>query len=576
MDALPPGMKQTYEWENTYIMEPKENERFIPNKVKAICERAMKAKLEDQEYVSEEETKQWVLELCAEIKDGVREECNIPRHKIMVQVLISKNEGQGIRVCSKGLWDESTDNWASYTYQSRFLLGTAMVFGCYFDRTVGLVFSDADIDIKSSVSFGSMSSAGRSAVRPLPQFLFPEVFTTDFTIHNLPYGVFRAHGGKARIGTAIGDKILDLSVLAERRRLPQYFTHPTLNEFMGMDKSEWSKVRAKIQSFLSDDHPESLKHDSALLQEALVDMSKVQMLLPCDIGDYTDFYSSEEHATNVGKMFRPNQDPLLPNWKHLPVGYHGRASSVVVSGTPITRPCGQRKGPNDPAPTFGPSRRMDIELEMAFFVGGKGTELGEPIKLSEAGERIFGVVLMNDWSSRDIQQWEYVPLGPFLGKNFGTTISPWIVTWEALQPFRIPLTKEQIPRPLPYLAHSEDSRPQLDISLTVDLNGERICKSNLKHMYWSMEQQLSHHTVNGCNVRPGDLMGSGTISGPTPDSFGSLLELSWAGQKKIKIGTEERVFLEDNDEVTIRGHCEKDGISLGFGECSGMILPAKY
>ncbi|KAF4756860.1 hypothetical protein FOZ63_033206, partial [Perkinsus olseni] len=258
----------------------------------------------------------------------------------------------------------------------------------------------------------------------------------------------------------------------------------------------------------------------------------------------------------------------------LPVGYHGRASSVVVSGTPITRPCGQRKGPNDPAPTFGPSTRMDIELEMAFFVGGKGTELGEPIKLSEAGERIFGVVLMNDWSSRDIQQWEYVPLGPFLGKNFGTTISPWIVTWEALQPFRIPLTKEQIPRPLPYLAHSEDSRPQFDISLTVDLNGERICKSNLKHMYWSTEQQLTHHTVNGCNVRPGDLMGSGTISGPTPDSFGSLLELSWAGQKKINIGTEERVFLEDNDEVTIRGYCEKDGISLGFGECKLLKDPA--
>ncbi|EER12174.1 Fumarylacetoacetase, putative [Perkinsus marinus ATCC 50983] len=348
--------------------------------------------------------------------------------------------------------------------------------------------------------------------RALPRFLFPEVFATDFTIHNLPYGVFRAQSGESRIGTAIGDKILDLSVLARHQRLPQCFTNTTLNEFMGMDKSEWSRVRGKIQSYLSDDHPESLKHDNVLLKEAMVDMSKVQMMLPCDIGDYTDFYSSEEHATNVGKMFRPNQDSLLPNWKHLPVGYHGRASSVVVSGTPITRPCGQRKGPNDPVPTFGPSTRMDIELEMGFFVGGKGTQLGDPIPLSEAGDHIFGVVLMNDWSARDIQQWEYVPLGPFLGKNFGTSISPWIVTWEALKPFRIPLTKEQIPRPLPYLAHSEDSSPQLDIELTVDLNGERICKSNLKYMYWSMEQQLAHHTVNGCNVKAGDLMGSGTIS----------------------------------------------------------------
>ncbi|KAF4672381.1 hypothetical protein FOL47_000623 [Perkinsus chesapeaki] len=410
-----------------------------------------------------------------------------------------------------------------------------------------------------------------AGLRPLPKFIFPEVFATDFTIHNLPYGVFRgSSGGRPRIGTAIGDKILDLSVLASKKKLPECFGNTTLNEFMGMDKSDWSKVRATIQRYLSDDHPESLKYDTeGLLGEALTDMSNVEMLLPCDIGDYTDFYSSEEHATNVGKMFRPSQEPLLPNWKHLPVGYHGRASSVVVSGkilwaslsTPITRPCGQRKGPNDPAPTFGPSTRMDIELEMAFFVGGKATQLGESIPLSKASEHIFGVVLMNDWSSRDIQQWEYVPLGPFLGKNFG----------EVMVGGDIECLTSHMNYKLSYLAHSEDSKPQIDIDLTVDLNGERICKSNLKHMYWSMEQQLVHHTVNGCNVRPGDLMGSGTISGPSPDSFGSMLELSWAGQKKIKVGKSgERVFLEDGDKVTIKGRCERDGVSLGFGECSAF------
>ena len=293
------------------------------------------------------------------------------------------------------------------------------------------------------------------------------------------------------------------------------------------------------------------------------------------LGDYTDFYSSLEHATNVGIMFRGESNPLLPNWKHLPVGYHGRASSIVVSGTPVRRPMGQTKP--DEAPIFGPCKQLDFELEVAFFVGGKGNELGSPIPMDRAHEHIFGLVLMNDWSARDIQKWEYVPLGPFLAKNFATTISPWIVPLEALDFFRVQ-SVVQDPTPLPYLQHKDPFN--FDIDLEVQLTTKEgsqnvICKSNLKYMYWTMKQQLVHHSITGCNMRPGDLMASGTVSGPTPGSYGSMLELAWKGTKPIKLGNgSQRTFIEDGDEVTLRGRAMKDGHSVGFGSCSGVVLPA--
>uniref|UniRef100_A0ABI7ZPT5 Fumarylacetoacetase n=1 Tax=Felis catus TaxID=9685 RepID=A0ABI7ZPT5_FELCA len=294
-------------------------------------------------------------------------------------------------------------------------------------------------------------------------------------------------------------------------------------------------------------------------------------------GDYTDFYSSRQHATNMGIMFRGSENALVPNWLHLPVGYHGRASSVVVSGTPIRRPTGQMRPDDAKPPVFGPCKLLDMELEMAFFVG-PGNNLGEPIPISRAHEHIFGMVLMNDWSARDIQKWEYVPLGPFLGKSFGTTISPWVVPMDALLPFAVP-NPEQDPKPLPYLRH--DRPYTFDINLSVTLKGEgmsqaaTICRSNFKYMYWTMLQQLTHHSVNGCNLRPGDLLASGTISGPEPESFGSLLELSWRGTKAIDLGNgQTRKFLLDGDEVIITGHCQGDGYRVGFGQCAGKVLPA--
>ncbi|XP_070353293.1 fumarylacetoacetase isoform X4 [Equus asinus] len=293
--------------------------------------------------------------------------------------------------------------------------------------------------------------------------------------------------------------------------------------------------------------------------------------------DYTDFYSSWQHATNVGIMFRGKENALVPNWLHLPVGYHGRASSVVVSGTPIRRPVGQMRPDDSKPPVYGACKLLDIELEMAFFVG-PGNKFGEPIPISKAHEHIFGMVLMNDWSARDIQKWEYVPLGPFLGKSFGTTISPWVVPMDALMPFAVP-NLEQDPRPLPYLRH--DQPYTFDINLSVALKGEgmsqpaTICRSNFKHMYWTMLQQLAHHSVNGCNLRPGDLLASGTISGPEPESFGSMLELSWKGTKVIELGNgHTRTFLLDGDEVIITGHCQGDGYRIGFGQCAGKVLPA--
>ncbi|XP_070689153.1 fumarylacetoacetase [Pempheris klunzingeri] len=407
--------------------------------------------------------------------------------------------------------------------------------------------------------------------------------TSDFSLHNLPYGIFSTpENPKHRIGVAIGDQILDLSVVKSLFQGPviskhqDVFDQPKLNAFMALGYEAWREARRTLQVLLSANES-PLRDDVSLRSRAFVHQSAATMHLPADIGDYTDFYSSRDHATNVGTMFRGKENALMPNWLRLPVGYHGRASSVVVSGTPIRRPSGQMRPDQTKPPVFGPSKQLDIELEMAFFVGG-GNQLGEPIPINKAHEHIFGMVLMNDWSARDIQAWEYVPLGPFLGKNFGTTISPWVVPMEALLPFAEP-NPIQDPEPLPYLQHQDPYtfNMNLFVSLTGQGMGEAatICKSNFKYMYWTMKQQLTHHTVNGCNVRPGDLLASGTISGPDPESFGSMLELSWRGSKSIDLGGgETRTFLKDGDKVTITGYCQGDGYRVGFGPCVGTILPA--
>lgn len=406
---------------------------------------------------------------------------------------------------------------------------------------------------------------------------------SDFSYHNLPYGVFSTPDNpRHRIGVAIGDQILDLSVIKSLFRGPvlsnqqDVFDQPTLNAFMGLGYEAWRETRRSLQQLLSANET-TLRDDVSLRSRAFFHQSSAMMHLPAEIGDYTDFYSSRDHATNVGIMFRGKENALMPNWLRLPVGYHGRASSIVVSGTPIRRPSGQMRPDQSKPPVFGQSKQLDIELEMAFFVGG-GNRLGEPIPIERAHQHIFGMVLMNDWSARDIQAWEYVPLGPFLGKNFGTTISPWVVPMEALLPFAEPNTVQD-PKPLPYLCH--DDAFTFNINLFVSLKGEAmkeaatICKSNFKYMYWTMKQQLAHHTVNGCNVRPGDLLASGTISGPDPDSFGSMLELSWKGSKTVDLGGgETRTFLKDGDDVTLTGYCEGNGYRVGFGPCAGTILPA--
>ncbi|KAI9137821.1 hypothetical protein BKA69DRAFT_1159517 [Paraphysoderma sedebokerense] len=411
---------------------------------------------------------------------------------------------------------------------------------------------------------------------------------SHFPIQNLPFGIFSTKdNANRRVGVAIGEHVLDLSVLAQEglfngtpmdAHAKSVFAKPVLNDFMNLGRPMWRATRQHLQQLLSESNS-TIRDNANLKSKCLVPQSAVTMHLPAEIGDYTDFYASKEHATNVGTMFRGKDNALMPNWLHLPVGYHGRASSVVVSGTPIRRPCGQRTPGKDQPPVYGPSIRLDFELEMAFFVG-KGNKLGEPVKIDRAEDAIFGVVLMNDWSARDIQAWEYQPLGPFLGKNFGTSISPWVVTLDALEPF-LCTGPEQTPTPLPYL---KDSKPgSYDIQLEVRMKPKQtnefktICKSNLKYMYWSFKQQLAHHTVNGCNMRPGDLCGTGTISGPTPDSFGSLLELSWAGQQSIDFGNGvTRKFIEDGDEVLMTGYCQskEGGFRVGFGGVTSVIQPA--
>lgn len=405
-----------------------------------------------------------------------------------------------------------------------------------------------------------------------------------FPIQNIPYGIFSTSDDpRHRVGVAIGDYVLDLTEIADLFTGPimsqkkSSLQEQVLNGFMGLGKDAWKETRDTLQRILCSSEG-VLRDDSKRQSRCLLKQDSVTMHLPANIGDYTDFYSSKNHATNVGTMFRGKDNALMPNWVHLPVGYHGRASSVVVSGTPVRRPVGQTRPDDTKPPIFGPCKLLDFELEMAFFCG-PGNNLGEAITMDKAEDHIFGMVVMNDWSARDIQKWEYVPLGPFLAKNFATSISPWVVTMDALQDFAL-ANSVQDPAPLPYLQHTDPYT--FDVNLQVALQSENakapvtICSSNFKHMYWTPKQQIVHHTVTGCNVRPGDLMGSGTISGTTPDSFGSMLELSWKGTKPVDLGGGfTRKFLQDGDEVIMTGYCQGNGYRVGFGECRSKILPAK-
>lgn len=400
---------------------------------------------------------------------------------------------------------------------------------------------------------------------------------SDFSIHNLPFGVFSTSDRSSRLGVAIGDQIIDLvaadqaGVFANLNIPPAVLDRPYLNNLMGLGKVVSLQIRDRLQKQLCD-------AESALAKSAavIVPQAKAKMHLPIQVGDYTDFYSSIEHATNVGKMFRDPENALLPNWKHIPVGYHGRASSIIVGGESIRRPKGQVMPKGESSPSFRPSQRLDFELEMAFIIG-KESSLGTAISTGEASSYIYGMVLFNDWSARDIQKWEYVPLGPFLGKNFASSISPWVVLTEALEPFKVP-GPEQEPAVLPYLTYEGAQNYDIDLEVGIAPQGESetiVSRSNFKYMYWNMHQQLAHHTVNGCNVRVGDMLASGTISGPTPDSYGSMLELSWSGSKPVPLnngGT--RTFIEDGDQVSMRGFATKAGKRVGFGEVSSMILPS--
>ncbi len=404
---------------------------------------------------------------------------------------------------------------------------------------------------------------------------------SDFPIQNLPFGVFTTSGSTARVGTRIGDTVIDLSILAASGQLEVAgftavdFSQEFLNPMMKKGKEATRRLRQALSDLFTTENQAAATNES--IQKALFAVNDVNMCMPVQIGDYTDFYSSKEHATNVGIMFRDPANALLPNWLWIPVGYHGRSSSVIISGQDIHRPKGQIKPDDNEPPIFAASRQVDFELEMGFITYD-GKPLGDSISTTEAEDFIFGMCLFNDWSARDIQKWEYVPLGPFLAKNFASSISCWIVTLDALQPFAVE-SPEQDPAVLSYLAF--EGKKSYDIQLEVGLTPENatekiISNSNFKYMYWNMSQQLAHHTVNGCNVRCGDLMGSGTISGSTPDSFGSMLELAWKGTKPLAMndGTERR-FIQDGDTVTMRGFCQNAEVRIGFGEVKAKILPAK-
>jgi len=409
---------------------------------------------------------------------------------------------------------------------------------------------------------------------------------TDFPIQNLPLGVIDRGKAMTCIGVAIGDQVLDLSSAAEGNCVPlideitnEALMEEHLNLLLAIGRERWSTLRRACFQVLLEGYSE--RPD---IQKHLVPMNDIHMLVPCVIGDYTDFYASVFHATNVGSMFRPD-NPLLPNYKWMPIGYHGRASSIVQSGMPIRRPSGQTRPPDAEVPTFGPSKRLDYELEVGVFIGG-GNELGHPIPIAAAEEHAFGLCLLNDWSARDVQAWEYQPLGPFLAKNFATTISPWIVSIEALEPFRVPAFErpEGDPKPLPYLFSAADQqRGGIDLTLEVflathkmreqNLAPHRLSRGNFRDMYWTLAQLITHHASNGCNLQPGDLLGSGTVSGPTKESRGCLLEMTWGGKEPIQLRSgETRSFLEDGDEIIMRGYCERPGVArIGLGECRGIV-----
>ncbi len=406
--------------------------------------------------------------------------------------------------------------------------------------------------------------------------------TSDFPIQNLAYGVFSSKDGLApRVGVAIGDYVLDLWELEQDARLDVgplgVFSQPSLNSFMALGPKVWSATRARISELLRSDHPE-LRDNKELRARALLPMADVRLHMPFAVSGYTDFYSSKEHATNVGVMFRGKDNALQPNWLHMPIGYNGRASTVVVSGTKVKRPRGQLKPPTAEVPSFGPCKRLDFELEMGVVVG-QASAMGETLTEQQAEEMIFGFVILNDWSARDIQQWEYVPLGPFQAKAFATSISPWVVTREALEPFRMQGPAQQ-PEPLAYLKQAQPNNydMQLDVALRAGAMNEAktICNTNFKYMYWSSVQQLVHHASSGCAMNVGDLLGSGTISGPEKHQRGSLLEISWNGTEPVELASGvTRSFLENGDSLVMRGWCQGDGYRVGFGEVEGTIVAAE-
>ena len=421
-----------------------------------------------------------------------------------------------------------------------------------------------------------------SANNPSLKSWIPVSKDSDFPIQNIPFGVFLTRDDIVTIGTRIGDTAIDLAALHQLgyfhgiELTDDIFLQDSLNDFIADGRKTWRGVRERISQIFVDQNPALRDHDQHR-DQVLFSLDEIEMQLPVDVGDYTDFYASKEHATNVGSLFRDPENALLPNWLHIPIGYHGRSSSIVPSGTPIYRPNGQKAPKDENGPGFGPSKLLDFELEMAFITTA-ANDLGKPISIENAAEHIFGLVLFNDWSARDIQAWEYVPLGPFLGKNFASTISPWIVTLDALEPFRVEGPKQD-PQPLPYLRQNQAQNYDINLEASIMPEGGEqslVCRSNFKYMYWSMAQQLTHHTVNGCNLRSGDMMGSGTISGPTPDSYGSMLELSWRGQKPVPLTDgSTRKFIEDGDTVILRGYCQNQDVRIGFGTCSGKVLPAR-
>jgi len=402
---------------------------------------------------------------------------------------------------------------------------------------------------------------------------------SDFPIQNLPFGIFECKGYKSA-GVAIGEMVLDLAGLQSQSffdgiGLPdKIFEKENLNVFLALGRKTGRRVRNRISELLQEGNAVLKNHHS--VKSLLIPQKEVKMCMPVQVGDYTDFYSSEQHAYNVGCMFRDPDNALLPNWKYLPVGYHGRASSIIVSGVPIHRPKGQQRPNDEEPPVFGPCKLLDFELEMAFITCGE-TPLGKSIPTGEAEDYIFGMILFNDWSARDIQKWEYVPLGPFLAKNFASSVSPWIVSMDALEPFRTP-GPHQDPKVLPYLEYEGNKHFDINLEVAIQPEGSEekaVTNSNFKYMYWNMAQQLAHHTVNGCNIKTGDFYGSGTISGPDPSQFGSMLEISWRGTKPVPMPDgSERKFILDGDTVIMRGYAEKRGIRIGFGEVSTKVLPA--